>query len=99
MDLRSNVFTNIFSRAGILNAFLLLFTGLFLKGYATKSPPAHNWTTDPFEQKIFIENKGQFDGKINNRSEKILFGCSNRGVEMYFSAKGLTYRHDVSVPM
>ncbi len=88
---------NNFGRRGALFV-LLLIAGIF-SGYATNGPLTHGWATKPFEQKVFIENKGQFNEKINNGSGKILFGCSNAGVEMYFTPKGLTYRHDVLIPM
>ena len=58
-----------------------------------------NWTSKPFDQKVFIENKGQFDEKNGTESSKILFGARSEGVDLYFSAIGLTYKHDEMVPM
>ena len=49
---------------------------------------------DPFEQKVFIENnEGQFDGKSGNNN-KILYSTRIDGVDIYFLANGVTYRHD-----
>ena len=53
-----------------------------------------SWSTSPFNHKVFVENKGQFDNTIANNSDKILFSACLDGVEMLFSAKGLTYKHD-----
>lgn len=54
-----------------------------------------NWdVNNPFGQKAFIENKGQFnEKKINN----ILFGASIDGLDLYFNQKGLIYKHDEMV--
>lgn len=54
----------------------------------------NNWTLNPFEQKVFIENKGQFDSKNGNDGRAISYGISNDGVEVYFTSGGLTYKHD-----
>ncbi len=49
-----------------------------------------NWTIKEFEPKVFVENKGQFDGRDNKSDSKILFGIEG-GMNAYFTAKGLTY--------
>ncbi len=48
---------------------------------------------NPFEHKVFIENKGQFDGQ-DNLSSTIRYAVANAGVNIYFTSGGLTYRHD-----
>ncbi|MEO6882711.1 MAG: gliding motility-associated C-terminal domain-containing protein [Bacteroidia bacterium] len=58
-----------------------------------------NWTKNPFEEKVFVENKTQFDGQDKLPNSAILFGVRNDGVQIYFIQKGLTYRHDEFVPM
>lgn len=58
------------------------------------------WTVrDPFEQKVFIENKGQFDEKPGDGSTKVIFGTSFAGVDLFFSSKGLTYKYNELVSM
>jgi gliding motility-associated-like protein len=52
-----------------------------------------NWTTDPFENKVFIENKGQFDGSAPD-GETVLFGVRNEGAEIFFTSKGVTWKRD-----
>lgn len=53
------------------------------------------WTTkNPFERRVFIENKGQFDSENNIPANKIKYGVCEGGVYTYFSSKGLLYRHD-----
>ena len=58
-----------------------------------------NWSVSPFDQKVFIENKGQFDGKIENTQQKVYFGTRIEGVDLYFTSNGLVYRHDEWIPM
>ncbi|MBI2269050.1 MAG: SprB repeat-containing protein [Bacteroidetes bacterium] len=54
----------------------------------------NGFVTNPFEHNVFIENKGQFD-KIDKRTcSRILFGGIDHGVQIYFTAKGLTYHFD-----
>lgn len=54
------------------------------------------WTrNDIFQNKVFIENLGQFDGKDNLPSSAISYGIINSGQQIYFSSKGLTYRYDI----
>ena len=57
------------------------------------------WTKNPFNQKVFIENKSQFDGRNNLPNSTILFGVRNDGIQIYFTPKGLTFRHDEFVEM
>ena len=64
-----------------------------------KEKDFHSWTADPFDQKVFIENKGQFNEKTENKLKQILFGASSEGVDLYFTANGLIYKHDELVPM
>jgi gliding motility-associated-like protein len=55
------------------------------------------WTQNPFEHKLFIENRGQFDGKNSpegKSDEAVLFGASSTGVALYFTEQGLCYRYD-----
>ncbi|MBL7892102.1 MAG: hypothetical protein JNL63_05690 [Bacteroidia bacterium] len=54
------------------------------------------WTrNDIFQNKVFIENLGQFDGKDNLPSSAISYGIISEGQQIYFSSKGLTYRYDI----
>ena len=53
-----------------------------------------NWIVKPFEQKVFIENKGQFTGKDNLSSSHIKYGVEDQGTQIYFTPKGLTYRFE-----
>ncbi len=52
------------------------------------------WSTNPFDENEFIENKGQFPSKYNESGEPILFAMKQGEVNIYFSAKGVTWRHD-----
>ncbi len=53
-----------------------------------------NWVSKPFEDKAFIVNKGQFDGKDELRNSQIYYGVNNMGTQIYFTSKGLSYRFD-----
>ena len=53
------------------------------------------WSFNPFEQKVFIENKGQFDEK-NNSTNSILYGVNNLGYQIYFTKTGFTIRYDLT---
>lgn len=54
-----------------------------------------NWVSkEPFEPKVFIKNKGQFNGKNNLPSSNIEFGVEGHGFQIYFTPTGLTYRID-----
>ncbi|MEO6883888.1 MAG: gliding motility-associated C-terminal domain-containing protein [Bacteroidia bacterium] len=58
-------------------------------------PGSTKWLgANPFESNFFIKNMGQFDGATNLTSDKVLYGIRNEGMEMYFTANGLTYKHD-----
>ena len=44
------------------------------------------WSSTSFEQKVFVENNGQFN-------EEIIFGASSTGVTILFSKNGLKYEY------
>lgn len=53
---------------------------------------------DIFGTRVFIENRGQFDGKAVN-GEKIYFGFTHGNDRIYFTAKGLIYEMIESFPL
>ncbi len=52
-----------------------------------------NWSINPSEKKVFVENRGQFDGKSKDGAQ-VYYGVDNMGTEIYFSQNGLTYRFE-----
>ncbi len=76
----------------VLNSFLLLPPCLLsAQTTASGQSPIGGWAVkDPFEQKVFIENKGQFDEK-NQQAEKIRYGVDDGEMHLYFTEKGLSY--------
>ncbi|HTB31948.1 MAG TPA: PKD domain-containing protein [Bacteroidia bacterium] len=50
-----------------------------------------NWSVDPFEHAVFVENNGQFDDVIPG--EKIFFEAKLGPVIAYFTARGIVYKH------
>ncbi|MBN8702888.1 MAG: gliding motility-associated C-terminal domain-containing protein [Bacteroidetes bacterium] len=81
-----------FLKKGILLYFFIL---LYL--YSDSQSVSLNqkkWINKPFEHKEFIENVGQFTAQTNFRNDSILYAIDNGGVQIYFTTKGLTFRHD-----
>ena len=64
-----------------------------------------NWSSAPYEHKVFIENKGQFD-PVDNKDKanpllppgyvqkEIKYAVTMEGMNIYFTGHGLTYRRD-----
>ncbi|MCS7029470.1 MAG: T9SS type A sorting domain-containing protein [Bacteroidia bacterium] len=71
---------------------LLLAFVLILMTVMTVKAQSTNWLRK-FEQRVFIENKGQFDGK-NQVSSLPVFGAEVQGTQVYFSPAGVSYRID-----
>src|ERR1035437_7637544 len=61
---------------------------------------AQQWKAGMEPQKVFIENKSQFDGQnvivseveLLNPQSPILFGTENGSTQIFFTKNGLTYR-------
>ena len=87
--------------SSLLGIFFLCF-----EAFSCFSQPANStreWVAaSPFDQNVFIENKGQFDGK-NSMSDRIdpernvLYSCSVGDINIFFNAHGLTFRYDEAV--
>ena len=43
------------------------------------------WTGSETDRNVFIENKGQFDGKDDLQNSKIVFAYVQDGLEIYFT--------------
>ncbi|MBL7891972.1 MAG: hypothetical protein JNL63_05040, partial [Bacteroidia bacterium] len=88
---------------------LALFTSLFIShvwcqviyqpqasGLATKTSPngyKEKWSTNPVDEKIFIENNGQFDGLLPGH-KKVLFSARlGINTDAFFTTEGITYRY------
>ncbi len=59
-----------------------------------KTTPTHakiNWTSNPFNHQVFIENKGQFSGSPNG--DKILYGAQVGNVYVFITPHGLIYKY------
>ena len=55
------------------------------------SAQAQGWKTDPFDQRVFIENKGQFDLSTDDATIPVYYGTHVQGTEVYFTANGVCY--------
>jgi CHU_C Type IX secretion signal domain/SprB repeat len=56
-----------------------------------KTVKGKKWTTNPFDNQVFIENKGQFDGILPG-NEKVYFVVRLGGIQAFFTATGIVYR-------
>jgi gliding motility-associated-like protein len=87
---------NWFTKAGIVLLASLSIsvhgrTQQHSKGYNTNA--TNKWTTNAFDNKLFVENKGQFDNDIQGNN-KVLYEASFGLVQAYFTATGITYRYE-----
>jgi gliding motility-associated-like protein len=51
-----------------------------------------NWTVNPFDREVFVENKGQFTADINN-GDKILYGAQVGDVYTFITNHGIIYKY------
>ncbi|MGP8216114.1 MAG: gliding motility-associated C-terminal domain-containing protein [Bacteroidia bacterium] len=51
------------------------------------------WTTAPFDHKVFIENKGQFNAGVPG-NDKVIYSASLGAVNLYFTSHGIVYEYD-----
>ncbi len=52
-----------------------------------------NWTKDPFDRKLFVENLGQFDNDINT-NERVFYQAVLGNAKAYFTSRGVIYRYE-----
>ncbi|HPB24768.1 MAG TPA: gliding motility-associated C-terminal domain-containing protein [Bacteroidales bacterium] len=78
-----------------LKLFSLLALSLFFhaKGYGQ----AQDWSVKWNYPKVFIENKGQFDGRDKKPDSQILYAVDHTAVQVFFTREGLTYRLDTKI--
>ncbi|HXP50489.1 MAG TPA: hypothetical protein VN922_11070, partial [Bacteroidia bacterium] len=50
------------------------------------------WTASPFDSRVFIENRGQFNDDIDSKTN-ILYSVKLGDVNMYFTATGIVYKY------
>ena len=55
---------------------------------------ALHWRTALDQDRSFVENKGQFDGRTGVKGEKVLFAVDEGALQILFTASGVTYRMD-----
>ncbi|MBI3500228.1 MAG: gliding motility-associated C-terminal domain-containing protein [Bacteroidetes bacterium] len=54
--------------------------------FANQNTGKQKWTSNAFDQKVFVENKGQF-------ADDVLFSANSGGVNIFFSKNGLKYEY------
>ncbi len=83
----------------IPNLFKLLIT-LVIFSFCTfnaTSQTTDNWSIKWNYPKVFIENKGQFDGRDKMPESQILYAVDHTAVQIFFTEQGLTYRLDTKI--
>ncbi|HEX2899657.1 MAG TPA: hypothetical protein VHS96_08060, partial [Bacteroidia bacterium] len=75
----------------------LLFTALLFLVFLTAHAQQPGWKINPYEDRLFVENIGQFDA-IDGK--EVVAAVDNMGTEIFYSADGFAYRFrkPVSVP-
>ncbi len=71
---------------------LFTFTVLVITLFATAQTSSKNWVIHPEKPKVFIENKGQWNGRNNLPGSDILYATGYDDMQVLFTARGLTYR-------
>ncbi len=75
---------------------IVLFAALLFiwSSLAAQSP---DWRIDPYEDRYFVENIGQFD---DMEGKPVFAGVDNKGTEIFYTSAGFTYRFrkPVAVP-
>src|ERR1017187_531285 len=73
------------------SALLLLTSLLFYSSKSLcQSNHQSNWSKKPFSEKVFIENKGQFDNLLPGST--VFFEANSSSAIVLFTDKGITYR-------
>ncbi len=87
---------------GLILSLILLIPFLLEAGPGKQVPSSGTakWTASAFDQKVFIENKGQFDAirpfteaHSVSVNDHVQYGIRLQGLEMYFTPSGVTWRH------
>jgi len=60
-------------------------------GKTQKQQMSIKWTTNPFDNQVFIENKGQFDGVIPG-AQKVYYVVRMGDIQAFFTANGIIYQ-------
>jgi|GEM_PF-980490 len=83
----------------IKTTFIFLFASIIMltyqgqvKGQTNTTATTTNWSTNPFNHKLFIENKGQFDAYAR-KDDKILYGALLGKVFAFITNHGLVYEY------
>ncbi len=76
---------------------LIIFVILSSCAFSAKSQTTENWSIKWNYPKVFIENKGQFDGRDKKPDSQILYAVDHTAVQVFFTREGLTYRLDTKI--
>ncbi|HSY76198.1 MAG TPA: hypothetical protein VK890_05040, partial [Bacteroidia bacterium] len=79
-------------KGGALVKKASLFSFILLPILAFTQQTGVRWTTNPFDDKVFIENKGQFDNDVKS-GEKVLYQVTFGKIQAYFTPTGVIYKY------
>ena len=77
----------------LMKWFIVISVSVLFQLNVSAQNSAH-WSVNPFENKEFVENAGQFGKADINSNDKILFGIDRAGLHMYFTAHGFVFRQN-----
>ncbi|HNZ42264.1 MAG TPA: hypothetical protein PKN41_02875, partial [Bacteroidales bacterium] len=69
---------------------LIIFVILSSCAFSAKSQTTENWSIKWNYPKVFIENKGQFEGRDKKPDSQILYAVDHTAVQVFFTREGLT---------
>src|SRR4051812_39615202 len=76
----------------------LFYVLICLSGLAQRPTNASsyqtNWTVNPFDHKLFVENLGQFDKDLREGQGRVHFFALLGTIKAYFTPGGIVYRYD-----
>ncbi len=78
---------------------LFVFTSLVtLSLFSQTASHPKAWSKSPFEHYVFMDQHGQFESK-HAYGKDVKFGAFAQGLELYFTATGMSWRHEARHPL
>lgn len=83
------------NRISLLSVSLVL-SCLLVSAFSFSQP---KWESNPFEQKVFVENKGQVILGESVLGGDVRYAATNEEVDVFFTLQGLIYQHNQYEPI
>src|SRR5689334_21036625 len=85
------------NKKGTVILLISIFIGknIFSQAVSLPSSVKQQWNSAlSLSDNVFIENKGQFEGRNKSGKKNIHYAVAKEGIEIYFTPVGVTYRYD-----